>query len=253
MVDFSLYHFEEQTKKFNAKDGLPEALLLDSTGDFKTFFAPFEHINHRAKVVICGITPGLQQASIALKTASQVLHEGRSVAEAQKAAKSKASFAGAMRNNLVAMLDHTGLQKRLGLETTAELFGIRKDLVHYTSALRNPVFYRGKNYSGTPPMLRHSALKWQIDKFLREECEVLSDAVWIPLGPKVSEALTYLSSQGVIELERILDGLPHPSGANAERVSIFVGRKAPEQASNKTNPETIFERREAIMRKVAAL
>lgn len=253
MENFSLYHFEEQTKNFSVTNKLPQSLLLSSSGDFKTFYAPFEYINRSAKVVICGITPGLQQASIALETAGQLLREGSSVAEAQKIAKSKASFAGAMRNNLVAMLDHAGLQERLGLESTAELFSSRKDLVHYTSALRNPVFYKDKNYSGTPPMLKHACLKWQIDNFLTEEGDALSDAVWIPLGPKVTDALIYLSTQGIVEEERILDGLPHPSGANAERVSIFVGRKAPELASSKTNPDSIFERRKAIIQKIAAL
>lgn len=46
---------------------------------------------------------------------------------------------------------------------------------------------------------------------------------------------------------RILDGLPHPSGANAERISYFLGKKAREVLSHKTNPKKIDDgRRRAL-------
>ena len=54
-----------------------------------------------------------------------------------------------MRTNLVKMLDHIGANHYLRLSSSAELFGTRKDLVHYTSALRYPVFKNGENYSGS--------------------------------------------------------------------------------------------------------
>ncbi|WNC11144.1 hypothetical protein [Pseudomonas coleopterorum] len=43
---------------------LPAELLLASEGDLQTFDAPFDHVNSAARIVLCGITPGLQQAML---------------------------------------------------------------------------------------------------------------------------------------------------------------------------------------------
>ena len=74
-------------------------------------YAPFEHIQHSAKVVIVGITPGEQQARNALLEARRQLIAGASQAMALSKAKVFASFSGPMRANLVAMLDHVGLHR----------------------------------------------------------------------------------------------------------------------------------------------
>jgi hypothetical protein len=56
--------------------GLPEELLLSENGRYATYYAPFEFVNESAKVVICGITPGVQQALIALETAKDAQSAG---------------------------------------------------------------------------------------------------------------------------------------------------------------------------------
>ena len=96
-------------------------------------------------------------------------------------------------------------------------------------------------------------MRWQIDNYLSEEVVALKDALWIPLGPKVSEVLAHLVRNGIIKEARVLDGLPHPSGANAERISVFLDRKDPADVSVKTNANTILRGRESVLRKVAAL
>ncbi|CAB3804771.1 hypothetical protein [Pararobbsia alpina] len=67
-----------------------------------------------------------------------------------------------------------------------------------TSILRHPVFVDGANYNGTPNMVR--------TPFLLQ--------------------LEWFEKRGLIPAGRILHGLPHPSGANAERIAYFLGRKA---------------------------
>lgn len=253
MINVSLNNYIEQTKSFKPTDDLPTSLMIDDTGDIQTYFAPFEHINKSAKVVICGITPGIQQATIALESAGQALRDGKTVFDAQRLAKSTASFAGPMRKNLISMLDHIGLHKKLGLSSNAELFGSQADLVHYTSALRNPVFRKGKNYNGSPSMISHPSLRWQVDHYLTEEASLLKEAVWIPLGQKVADVLSYLADKGIIEHGRILNGLPHPSGANAERISIFLGKKEPHLASIKTNSSIVLEGRDMAITTIKAL
>jgi hypothetical protein len=81
----------------------------------------------------------------------------------------------------------------------------------------------------------------------------LSSAVFVPLGDKVSEALHFLADRGLVERTRILDGLPHPSGANGERIAYFLRRKTRALLSAKTDPEKVDAARDALLRKIAAL
>ena len=113
---------------------LPASLRIAGDGRFDVFYAPFDHVNPEARVVLVGITPGQVQAIEAIGTARRCLLAGMSEGEACERAKSAASFAGPMRSNLVLLLDHIGLAERLGLRTAAELWSSRTDLVQFTSA-----------------------------------------------------------------------------------------------------------------------
>ena len=47
--------------------------------------------------------------------------------------------------------------------------------------------------------------------------------------------------------------MPHPSGANAERIAYFLGRKSRDQLSVKTNADRIDDAREHMRLQVEAL
>ena len=233
---------------------LPAELLLASEGNLQTFYAPFDHVNAGARVVLCGITPGLQQASRALDEARRQLRQGASIEHAKQAAKETASFAGPMRNNLTSLLDHIGLHTLLDIDSCARLFDTQRHLVHYTSALRYPVFLDGQNYSGSPSILSRTSLRHQVDTHLAEEIRVLGpQCLYIPLGPKVTEVFQHLQAKGLLKAEQLLDGLPHPSGANAERISYFLGTKPREKLSSKTNPVVLDGAKARILAKLATL
>jgi len=51
----------------------------------------------------------------------------------------------------------------------------------------------------------------------------------------------------------VLSGLPHPSGANAERIAFFLGRKPKEALSTKVRPEQVIAARTELKAKVAKL
>lgn len=233
---------------------LPKELLLSSEGSVQTFYAPFDYINTKARITICGITPGLQQAMNALNEARKQLAAGASVEDAKRCAKETASFSGPMRSNLIAMLDHIGLNTLLHIDSCERLFSTHRHLVHYTSALRYPVFVNGTNYSGSPSMLSCVSLRHQVDNYLAAEVKVLGEnCIYVPLGPKVAEVLLRLQTQGLLKSEQILAGLPHPSGANAERISYFLGNKACEKLSPKTNADTLDAAREKLTSQIAFL
>jgi hypothetical protein len=201
-------------------------LALDRVDGLLVSYAPFEHIQRGARVVVVGITPGAQQASNALCEVRRKLLIGADHTTALASAKVFASFSGAMRTNLIAMLDYVGLARWLGLASTASLWKEREGLVYFTSALRYPVFLAGKNYNGQPPMTSTPVLRNLLDSCLREEATALASAVWVPLGPKAGQGVQWLVDRGVLDQSMVLDGLPHPSGANAERIAYFLGRKA---------------------------
>jgi len=82
---------------------------------------------------------------------------------------------------------------------------------------------------------------------------MLPAAVWIPLGPRVGEALRDVVRVGKLDPERVLEGLPHPSGANAERIAYFLGRKSRASLSAKTNAAALDAARERVIAQVRAL
>ena len=228
-------------------------LSLVREGKLRIDYAPFEHVQRGAKIVIAGITPGQLQAQNALKKAREVLAAGGTMQEAQAAAKVFASFSGPMRNNLVAMLDHIGMNKRLGIRTTETLWGEHSHLVHFTSVLRNPVYFNLKNYSGNPAITSVSALTAMLDSTLTNEVEQLRDAVWVPLGPTATAGLQWLVAKGVLSERKLLSGLPHPSGANAERIAYFLERKPKAELSAKTSPDKIDEEKKTLLMKMRNL
>ena len=140
--------------------------------------------------------------------------------------KNNSSFEGPMRKNLVQMLDELGLHKHLGLSSTMELFNEASHLVHTTSVLTYPVFYRGKNYSGsTPNILKTELLKKYVVDCFASELNKLNNPLIIPLGVNVSNVLTYLADERLIATNSILSGFPHPSGGNGHRHKQFAENK----------------------------
>lgn len=228
-------------------------LLIDRDGDLTVEYAPFDHIQSGAELAIVGLTPGRVQATNALSSMSADLRKGVPVETALENAKRFASFSGPMRANLLAMLDALEIPKVFGREKAADFFAEKSKLVHFTSALRYPVYVSGKNYSGSPQPLKHPMLRRHIDSCLVEEVDTLPNAIWIPLGKHAESALLYLSDRGLIPRERILGGLPHPSGANAERIAYFLGRKERSALSGKTNATAIDQAKAKLLTQVASL
>jgi len=228
-------------------------LLIARDGQLTVSYAPFDHVTTNARVVIVGITPGAQQATNALLSARAGVLAGRSDVETLAAAKVFASFSGPMRSNLVAMLDHIGLSARIGVGSCASLWGADSARVHFTSALRYPVFLGGANYSGQPSMTSTPTLRAVLHEYLAAEAKTLGQAVWVPLGSRAAEGVREMVRIGRASAAQVLEGLPHPSGANAERIAYFLGRKERAALSVKTNASELDRVREKLMAAVAAL
>ncbi|MCW3476277.1 hypothetical protein [Limobrevibacterium gyesilva] len=230
------------------------ALTLAQEGRVSVQWAPFDHAPPTARLVLVGITPGREQAENGLRAFRQALVADAPLVEALRRAKLAGSFSGSqMRTNIVDMLDSVGVNRALGVPGCAALFEPAHELVHFTSALRYPAFVDCANYNGTPDMLRTPLLRQMVETFLAAEARALPGALWLPLGPKPAAALRHLVSRGVLPAGHVLKGMPHPSGANSERIKFFLGLKPRSALSAKTPPEPIERAREALLAQVAQL
>ncbi len=203
--------------------------LLQQENELNVYYSPIgEYVNTEAKVVIIGITPGFEQMRIAFEEATDVLHHGVSLEETARLVKYTASFAGTMRRNLVQMLDTLELPALLGIETATSLFHQHQKLLHPTSLLKQPVFYREKNYSGHQPKINRSPLlrHYAEEHFVAEINQLQKTALLIPLGRVVETQVRGLIHDGRIEQHQLLSGFPHPSGANGHRKKQFEENQA---------------------------
>lgn len=233
---------------------IPRDFLVEQDGGIAVNYIPFDWVNPEARIVLVGITPGFTQWVNAVREAQLQMRAGADQETVLRMAKQTGAFSGSMRPNLVALLDHFNLHKWLGIDSCQQLFGQAKHLVQTTSALRYPVFVDGENYGGsTPSMIKHPTLRRLLVEHFLPEAHQLKNAVFVPLGPKVSEALSWLAGQGHIDSRRVLDGMPHPSGANAERINYILGKKARSALSAKTDPVRLDAAQKALHAKISAL
>ena len=119
-----------------------------------------------------------------------------------------------------------------------------------SAPLRYPVFVDGRNWSGTPDIVRTVKLHEWLVAWTGAELAQLKDCMIVPLGPKVAAAMRYLAAQGLIDADGIIDGMPHPSGANQERIACFLGDKPADRCSVKTNPVALAAAQAGVIEKV---
>lgn len=188
------------------------------------YYAPHnEFINPKAKILIVGITPGWSQTQRAYQTAKKGIDQHMTDEEICFQCKMDSRFAGTMRKNLISMLNELGLHQRLMLSSCADLFDKENDMLHTTSLVKYPCFYKGKNYSGHVPAIGSTEiLKKYIHKEFIEELKCLSSVrMIIPLGSAVENIFRELEIHSSLQECEVLWGFPHPSGLNARRKDQF--------------------------------
>ena len=203
-------------KKISKQNIISNKFLINSEGDIKIYYAPFDYINSKAKIMIVGITPGYQQ----MLQSFEVINDGKSLKEV----KDLSSFKGSMRTGLIKYLDELEVNKKLKIKSCESLFNKDSKYLHTTSLVKYPVFDKGKNYSGAN-ILKKKILIEFIEKNFLKELKTLKKAIIIPLGNTVSSTIEYLNNKYDLKLACFLKGFPHPSGANARKNIQFKENK----------------------------
>jgi hypothetical protein len=215
-------------REYTREDLLVPALKLaeDLHDGLTVYDAPVGWINREARMALIGVTPGFTQMQIVYRAVRTHLLAGASEEDACRLAKYEASFGGAMRGNLVHMLDQLGVCELLGIASAADLFGSASHLLHTTSAVRYPTFLGDQNYTGSrPPLVRSAFLMRYAREVLAPELSQLQVAAFLPLGRSVAAVLEILETERRIPEGRTLYGFPHPSGANGHRARQFEEEK----------------------------
>ena len=203
-------------KTINLKSIKDKKFLLKKDKNIEIYFAPFDYINSKAKIVIVGITPGLQQ----MLQSYEVINQGKSLKEV----KDLSSFKGSMRTGLIKYLDELKINDILKIKSCESLFNKNSKYLHTTSLVKYPVFDKGKNYSGAN-ILKKKILLDFIEKNFLEELKTLKKSIIIPLGNTVSSTIEILNNKYNLKLRCFLKGFPHPSGANARKNIQFKENK----------------------------
>ena len=203
-------------KSINQKNVKDKKFLLEKEKNIEIYYAPFDYINSKAKIVIVGITPGLQQ----MLQSYEVINRGKSLKEV----KDLSSFKGSMRTGLIKYLDELKINDILKIKSCESLFNKNNKYLHTTSLVKYPVFDKGKNYSGAN-ILKKKILLDFIEKNFLEELKTLKKSIIIPLGNTVSSTIEYLNNKYKLKLSCFLKGFPHPSGANARKNIQFKENK----------------------------
>ena len=207
----------KRLKKIDKKNVVSKDFLVNKDGNIEIYYAPFDYINSKAKIVIVGITPGLQQ----MTQSFQVIKDGKSLKEV----KDLSSFKGSMRTTLIKYMDELKINKKLKINSCESLFNLHSKYLHTTSLVKYPVFDKGRNYSGSNILKKELLLNF-IEKNFLKELKIHQNSIIIPLGNTVSSTIRYLNEKYNLKLSCFLEGFPHPSGANARKNIQFKENKS---------------------------
>ena len=203
-------------KKINKSTITNKNFLIKREDNIEIYYAPFDYINSKAKIMIVGITPGLQQ----MLQSFEAVNEGRSLKEV----KDLSSFKGSMRTTLIKYLDALNINKKLRIKSCESLFNINSKYLHSTSLIKYPVFDKGKNYSGSG-LLKKKILLDFLEAHFVKELKKLDKTIIVPLGNTVSSTIDYLNNEFKLNLKCFLKGFPHPSGLNVRKDIQFKENK----------------------------
>ncbi len=109
------------------------------------------------------------------------------------------------------------------LQAPAKFLRTYPELVAVTSVVRYPVFINGDDYSGHNGGLptKHRVLRLFIESLLAADVRRTPEALVVPLGKAVEDAMQYLVDHKHLDRERVLFGFPHPSPFNGDKGAQF--------------------------------
>jgi len=187
-----------------------------------------------------GITPGPNQLELAIQTVQR--SKALSAALLQMEVKRQAAIGSAsMRPNLLKMLSHFQVARRLGIQSEADLWGSAWFGFQATSVVPHAAFdLKGdgseKMFNGKfSDVLASPVLKRCFEShFLPLVSAMNRSALWVGLEPTPRAALEWCAAQGLLRPEQVA-AFAHPSTSAGSQVGYFV-RERDRQSFNPKDP-----------------
>lgn len=171
-----------------------------------------DYVNENAIVVIVGITPGPSQL------------EGSKTGLSPQEYKRTFAFKGAIRKNLIKMLNYIGVNNLLGISSCESLWEDDFNLIEMTSLLKDATFVvtkKGeKGFNKAEKILKSELLLRRMNEGFVKDCKKYGKAkLFVACGEGVYATLNQIKSLGKIKVPVI--GIAHPSPNNGLRVSYY--------------------------------
>lgn len=224
ITQYLLPSFTEALIRFRTANWNAPEFLLGSEGKYSLRFIPFESVNLHARLVIVGITPGINQIKLAYGYAQKHLKAGAPHREVSVAAKREGAFGGPIRGKLVEMLRHFGIAGLLGIRSEESLWEENAGLLEATSVVPHAAFKNDKMFAGKFDEILSSRLLRECFEncFVPSLLELPRDVLYIPLGRMPQDALKWCASRGIIAADAAIAPFPHPSGTSGSQVSYYL-------------------------------
>ncbi len=226
--------FKNSPLRKDSEPACDELLLWHKpTSKLSCYYAPFDHVNYDAKIIIVGITPGRTQMNRSLNALRDSLNNQDKLELALKKVKQQASLSGTMRPRIIDILNKLGYAKELNIACSSSLWSHNNHLVHFCSLLKYPVFINNKDYCGQADLFNTAELKSLLyQEFINDLKQINPNAMLVPLGEMVADTITTLCNEGLIKqkvktFQNKVIAPPHPSGANAESISLLLADDFP--------------------------
>lgn len=205
-------------------------MILDADRHHRLYYVPFEHANLGAKLVVVGITPGPSQLELAIQTVQR--SKALSAAQLQLEVKRQAAFgAASMRPNLIRMLSHFQVARRLGVVAESDLWGSGWSTFQATSVVPHAAFElksdgTEKMFNGKfSEVLTSPVLKRCFETHFLPLVKTMNEsALWVGLGPTPRAALEWCAAQGLLRREQVA-AFAHPSTSAGSQVGYFLRQR----------------------------
>lgn len=198
---------------------------LGTESRYQLQYIPFEHVNRDARLVVVGITPGMNQLRLAYEAAKVGLNANWGNEKTLEYIKQQGAFGGsAMRPNLLKMLRHFDFERLLGIGDVTSLWGSNSHLLQTTSVVPHAAFKSGKMFAGSFDEVMRSRLLRECfeESFLPTLAELSPDAMYVGLGPCPLDALKWCADRGLIKRSQLLGAFCHPSSSGGSMTRYFL-------------------------------
>ena len=219
-------HYRPIIESLPAGSKTSDKLILGETAKHRLYYVPFAHENLGASLVVVGITPGPNQLELAIQAV--YAWRGHPATTVQLEAKKLASFGSPnMRPNLMKMLAHFEVARRLGIASEADLWGRDFEMFQATSIVPHAAFWlkngKEKAFNGEFSEVMRSTLLRECfeERFVPLVSRMDPSAVWIALGRTPRAALEWCVDKGLLRSDQIA-AFAHPSRVAGSQVHYYV-------------------------------